>query len=132
MSKERQMDNRIPLGKLALGIVLLLVGILAFTDIMDMVELREIWRYWPVFLIFIGVSSEIDAFRERKSGGGGAIVAGIGVWFLFGNLHIFGLTRGTAMPLGIAVVGLSLILHALIDAPPQSKTTANKENDNDR
>ena len=125
------MDDRIPLGKLALGIVLLLVGILAFTDIMDMVELREVWRYWPVFLIFIGVSSEIEALRERRSGGG-AIVAGIGVWFLFGNLHLFGLSRGSAMPLGIAVVGLSMILHAILDAPPQSKNTANKENGNDR
>lgn len=127
------MDNKIPLGKLAVGIVLLLVGILGFTDILDLVDLREIWRFWPVFLIFIGVSSEIDALRERRSGGG-YIIAAIGVWLLFGNLHFFGLSRRGAMPLGIAVVGLGMILHALLDAPPSttSITNTNKENGNDR
>lgn len=127
------MDNKIPLGKLAVGIVLLLVGILGFTDIMDMIDLREIWRFWPVFLIFIGVSSEIDSLRER-TGGGGYIVAAIGVWLLFGNLHFFGLSRRGALPLGVAVVGLGMILHALVDAPPAPTppTITNKENGNDR
>lgn len=131
------MDNKIPLGKLAVGIVLLLVGILGFTDILDVIDLREIWRFWPVFLIFIGVSSEIDALRERRSGGG-YIVAAIGVWLLFGNLHLFGLGRRSAMPLGIAVVGLGMILHALVDAPASAATdtttttTTNKENGNGR
>jgi hypothetical protein len=128
------MNDRIPLGKLALGIVLLLVGILGFTDVLDVIDLRHIGRYWPVLLIFLGVSSEIEALRARRSGGGG-IVAGIGVWFLFGNLHLFGLSRGSAMPLGIAVVGLSVILHALLEAPPSAKTTTTgteKENGHER
>ena len=109
-------DNRIPLGKLAVGIVLLLVGFLSFTDYMEMFDLREIWRFWPVFLIFIGVSSEIDSLRERKAGGG-YILAAIGVWMLVANHHFFGLNHRTAFPLGIAVVGLGVILHALVDAP---------------
>lgn len=119
-------NNKIPLGKLAIGIVLLLVGVLGFTDILDMVDVREIWRFWPAFLIFIGVSSEIDALRERRSNGG-YIVAAVGVWLLFANHHFFGLTRGSAMPVGIAVVGLGVILHALVDAPAPAK----KENGND-
>jgi hypothetical protein len=117
-------DNRIPMGKLAVGIVLLLVGLLSFTDYMELFDLREIWRFWPVFLIFIGVSSEIDSLRQR-TGGGGYIVAAIGVWMLVANHHFFGLNHRTAFPLGIAVVGLGVILHALVDAPVPVK----KEND---
>ncbi|MDP9192553.1 MAG: DUF5668 domain-containing protein [Acidobacteriota bacterium] len=113
-------ENRIPLGKLAVGIVLLLVGLLSFTDYMEMFEFREIWRFWPVFLIFIGVSSEIDSLRQRTSGGG-YIVAAIGVWMLVANHHFFGLNHRTAFPLGIAVVGLGVILHALVDAPVPAK-----------
>lgn len=119
-------NNKIPLGKLAFGIVLLLVGTLAFTDYLDMLDVRDIVRFWPALLIFIGVSSEIDALRERKSGGG-YIIAAIGVWLLFATQHFFGLTHRTAMPLGIAVVGLGVILHALVDAPVAGK----KENGND-
>lgn len=120
-------DNRIPLGKLAVGIVLLLVGILSFTDYLDLVDLRHVWRFWPLLLIFIGVSSEIEALRKRQSGGG-YIVAAIGVWMLAANQHLFGLSHRSAMPLGIAVVGLGLILHALVDAPVPAK----KENHDDR
>lgn len=113
-------NARIPMGKLALGIVLLLVGILSFTDYMDLVDLREIWRFWPVLLIFIGVSSEVDSLRQRKTGGG-HILAAIGVWMLVANHRFFGLNHRTAFPLAIAVVGLGVILHALVDAPVSGK-----------
>jgi hypothetical protein len=116
MDNTTSTDNRIPMGKLAVGIVLLLVGLLSFTDYMEMFDLREIWRFWPVFLIFIGVSSEIDSLRQRTSGVG-YIVAAIGVWMLVANHHFFGLNHRTAFPLGIAVVGVGVILHALVDSP---------------
>lgn len=119
-------NNKIPFGKLAIGIVLLLVGVLGFTNFLDVFDVRDIVRFWPAVLIFIGVSSEIDALRERKSDGG-YIIAAIGVWLLFANHHFFGLTHRSALPLGIAVVGLGVILHALVDAPVPAK----KENGND-
>ena len=106
----------ISIGKLAVCIALLLVGILSFTDYIDVFDAHDLWRWWPVALIFIGVSTEVDALRQRRSSGG-YIVAAIGVWFLVGEQHIFGLSRGNAMPLGIAVVGLGLIVHALVDSP---------------
>jgi len=113
-------DQRIPLGKLAFGIALLLFGILGVTDFLHFFDVREIWRWWPVGLIFVGVSSEIDSLRARKSDGG-YIIAAVGVWLLAANLHLFGLRVRSAMPLGIAVVGLGVILHALIDAPVPAK-----------
>jgi hypothetical protein len=105
--------DRIPIGKLAVGIALLLVGILSFTDYIDAFDAHELWRFWPVLLIFIGVSTEVDALRQRRSSGG-YIVAAVGVWLLVANQHIFGLSHRSAMPLGIAVVGLGLIVHALV------------------
>ena len=113
-------DSRIPLGKLAVGIALLLVGLFSFTDYMNLLDLREMWRFWPVFLIFIGVSSEFDALRQRKDSGGHLLVA-IGVWMLVANHRFWGLNHRTAFPLAIAVVGLGVILHALVDAPVPSK-----------
>jgi len=113
-------EPRIPIGKLAVGLALVAVGILSFIDYLDLTDLRHIWRFWPVLLIFIGVSTEVDALRQRKSSGG-YIIAAIGVWFLAAKQHLFGLSHGSAMPLGIAVVGLGIILHALVDDPSLKK-----------
>jgi hypothetical protein len=114
----------IPLGKLVFGIVLLAVGILSFTDYLDITDLHRIWRFWPVLLIVGGLSSEIDSLRQRK-GGGGYILVAVGVWFLAGNQHFFGLTQRTAFPLGVAVAGLGLIVHSLV--VPDAKRIARKE-----
>jgi hypothetical protein len=123
---ESKPNNRIPFGKLAFGLVLMLVGLLSFTNYIDLIDIRQIWRWWPVFLIFIGLSNEIDSLRARKSDGGYIMVA-IGVWLLVANQHFFGLRHGTAFPIGIAVVGLGVIVHALVDAP----VSEHKENGND-
>ena len=120
------MDNKIPLGKLAFGIVLLVVGVVGFTDVLDRWDVREIVQYWPVLLIFLGVSSEIDALRQRKSGSGYVLIA-VGVWLLVAMQNYFGLTARGALPLAIAVVGLGVIVHALVDTPAPAK----KENGND-
>ena len=121
------MNKPIPFGQIAFGLALLAVGILSFTDWTDLMDIRDLWRWWPAVLIFIGVSTEIDSLRARKSDGG-YIIAAIGVWLLAANLHWFGLRTRSAMPLGIAVIGLGIILHALVDAP----VVAKKENGDER
>lgn len=118
---------RVPLGRLVFGLVLLLVGILSVTDQLDLIEADQIWRFWPVFLIVIGVSSELDSLRTR-AGGGGYIVAAIGVWLLIANHRFMGLTHRTAFPIAIAIAGLGVMLHALIDDPEAVKK-AKKENE---
>jgi len=107
-------------GRLVFGIVLVAVGVLAFVDAIDVWEPREIWRYWPVALIIIGLSNEIDALRTRRGDGGYVLVA-IGVWMLAATQEFLGLTYTTAFPLGIAVVGLGMILHALVGVEPNKK-----------
>ena len=111
-------------GKLVWGLALLTVGILGFLDAIDLYEVRGLWRYWPVLLIVLGVGSEADALAHRRSGGGYMLIA-VGVWLLAGTHHFLGLTHRSAFPLGVAVAGLGVIVHALIDAPQQPK----KENE---
>ena len=115
---------RVSMGKLAFGVVLLLIGIINFTDILDF-DVRDLWRWWPVFLIFIGLSSEIDSLRER-TGGGGYIVAAIGVWLLIANHRFLGLSHRSAFPIAVAITGLGVIVHALVDDPTAAKKKENK------
>ena len=108
-----QPESPISAGKLVFGIALLAVGILLFVDAIDVLDVREIWRYWPVFLIVLGVSSEIDAIRTRQ-GDGGYILIAIGVWLLAGSQEFLGLSYRSAFPLGVVVAGLGIIFHALL------------------
>ena len=113
-------ESRISAGKLVFGIALLAVGILLFVDAIDLWEPREIWRLWPVFLIVIGIGSEIDTLRTRKGDGGFVLIA-IGVWMLAGSLELFDLSYRSAFPLGVVVFGLGLITHALLGVQKKEK-----------
>jgi hypothetical protein len=44
---------------------------------------------------------------------------------LFANYHFFGLSHRSAFPLGIAVAGLGIILHAIFDAPTAAQAEKN-------
>jgi hypothetical protein len=112
--------------KLVLGLVLLAFGTLAFVDSTDLWYPGSWWRMWPLALIILGLASEIDAFRERR-GDGGSILIAIGLWFLAATQNILGLTHRTAFPVAIAVVGLFMAIHAVVDRPAAQKKESNNE-----
>lgn len=105
--------NPVPVGKLVFGLVLVAVGVLAFADAIDVFEVRDIWSWWPVILIVLGVSKEIDVLRARR-GDPGYILIAIGLWMLAATQHFLGLDYASAFPIGVAVAGLGIILHALV------------------
>ncbi len=106
----------IPIKKLVFGVCLVAVGVAAFLGSIDVWNVRHIGRFWPLILIAIGLSGEIEAIQRRK-GDGSYILLAIGCWMLVGTFGLFGLTHSSAMPVGIVVAGAALVLHALIDRP---------------
>ncbi len=109
---------RISADKLVIGIALIVVGIAGFLGAIDVLHTRDVWKLWPLFLIVIGLANEAEAIRKRRSDGGWILLA-IGTWFLIGNYHMFGLSRGSAMPVGVIVAGAAIALHAIIDKPAE-------------
>jgi hypothetical protein len=107
-------------SKLVFGLLLLFVGIAGFFDAIDWWEIGSLWSWWPVGLIAIGLSNEISALRQRNSDGGSVMIA-IGVWLLIGTHHFFGLNPRTAFPVGVAIFGLGMLLHAIVDRPNSRK-----------
>lgn len=111
--------------KLVFGLLLVGFGIVAFLGTVDL------WNSWmpfgllPLALVALGLASEADAFRARRSSGGAILVA-IGVWLLIGNHDLFGLSHRTAFPVAVAVVGLFMTLHALVDRPAAVQTKENE------
>jgi len=116
---------RIPVGKLVVGIVLLSLGVAMLLDRIDAWEFGTLWRYWPLILIAIGLANAYEAFRRRQ-GDGSYFLLGAGLWMLAGSFHLFGLTYSSAFPIGIIVVGLGAVVHAIIDVPPAAKENGNE------
>lgn len=114
-------EQRLPMGKLAVGIGLLTIGILGFTEAIEIWNPRRLWRFWPLILIFIGTANEWDTLVRRRGSGGYVLIA-IGTWMLVGNNEYFGLDHGSAIPVGIAIVGLGLITHALFGVQNADKS----------
>lgn len=117
-------ERRFSAGKLGLGLVLLVAGIATFSDAIDIWDARDLVHYWPVLPIVIGLFSEVESLSKRTSDGGYFLIA-FGVWMLFGTQHYFDLNPRTAFPLGIIIVGLGVMLHAIVDRPEK----AEKENE---
>ena len=118
-------DGRFPVSKLIFGLILIAVGVLAFIDAIDLWNPRLLWRLWPVGVIVLGLASEVEALVARRDSGGSLLI-GFGVWMLAGMHHVFGLSYRTAFPLGFAVVGLFMVLHALVDKPEVKKENNNE------
>jgi hypothetical protein len=117
-------------GKLTLGLVLLTIGILASLDSLDIWNAGRIWEYWPVLLIALGLAHEVDAIRHRRRKSGYVLLA-VGVWMLIGTQHFFDLSVRSAFPIGVVVVGLGVLLHAIIDQPVAAIESTNTENTHD-
>ncbi|HEX6897042.1 MAG TPA: DUF5668 domain-containing protein, partial [Bryobacteraceae bacterium] len=72
---------------LVLGSIIVLVGLGLLLDNMGIVQFRDIWRYWPVFLIVYGVSRILSCQAVSSLVWGGAITL-IGAFLLLDNLEI--------------------------------------------
>ena len=117
MNEETQ---RFSAGKLTAGMALVAIGIAG------LMQSRDLWRYWPLLLIFMGLGQEADAIRTRRDSGGVFLIA-VGLWMLCGSLRLFGLDYGDAFPIGVTVVGLGLVLHALLGITDKKKETPREQ-----
>jgi hypothetical protein len=114
-------------GKLVLGLLLIAIGIGGFLDAIDVWEVGNLWSWWPLGLIALGLVNEVSALQQRRSDGGSTLIA-VGVWMLIGSHHFFGLNNHTAFPIGIAIFGLGMLLHAVVDRPRIEKKKEEKLN----
>jgi hypothetical protein len=96
----------IGLGVIAVGVLFLLknVGVLYFDDL---------WQYWPVILIVVGISKLANT-HSASSVTSGLIIGGIGTVFLLRNLgYIYGDVWQYLWPGILIAVGLSILVKHL-------------------
>ena len=110
--RRRRWENRGPGAGIALGGIIVLVGLALLLDNMGIVSFRDVWRYWPVLLIVYGVSRVLSCHRTSGYIWGGAIAL-IGTFLLLDNLDVVFFNAALIWPLVIIAFGLSMLVRAI-------------------
>ena len=95
-----------------MGTVVVAVGLILLLDNLGIIPAHDLWDYWPVILIALGVTRILDSHSQATMIWGG-MVAGIGGLFLLRNLHIFYFNFDFFWPLIVIAVGASMLLRGL-------------------
>jgi predicted membrane protein len=110
--RRRSEHRHSPASGIVVGSIIVLVGLALLLDNMGLVSFRDLWRYWPVFLIVFGVSRILSCRRPSGYVWGGAMAL-IGAFLLLDNLDVIQFNFAYIWPLIIIAVGLSMLVRAI-------------------
>jgi predicted membrane protein len=106
---EQQMGTRsqrrgMPAGILS-GSALIVIGVLFLLDHMDVIHLGNLWKFWPMILIVLGIS-KLLVEHNRVSG---VLLILVGMYFQLNHLGILNLSWNTFWPILLIVGGILMI-----------------------
>lgn len=104
--------RRVDASALAVGLVMIFIGLALTVDRLDIVEFDDYWRYFPLILIAFGLARLLSP-RQGRGRGGGLWLLMIGIWLQINMLEAFGFHWGNSWPLLLVAVGLSMAVGAV-------------------
>ena len=110
--------NRFPLnGKTVDGLILIAIGILFGLQSLGWIDGFEIWEFWPLILIVVGINHVI---RPRQPGHRtwGIFEIAFGLFFLLRTLGVFWISFWKVWPIFFVFAGLHLIWQAWYSRRP--------------
>jgi predicted membrane protein len=100
-------DN-LPRGSL-FALMLIMAGAALFLDNLGILPIRDIRAYWPIFIVFWGVSM----FERMKSPVAGIWAIAMIAWgslLILGNLHVLRVTGSIFWPVMLIAFGVSMLM----------------------
>jgi len=94
------------------AIVLIAVGAIFFLNNLHIFYIHDIFRYWPVALIAVGVFRVIDSATSMGKVGGGILIA-VGGLLLSSNLGYLSVGWGDFWPLVLIAIGVLMLTSRL-------------------
>ncbi len=105
----RRRHRRSPGSRLFGAIFLIGAGVLLFLDNVGVLPIRNIWDYWPLILIGIGIAKFLGC-RSNSQRLVGVLLVGFGSLFLLMNLGVLHIhTRDGSWPLALLLIAFGLI-----------------------
>lgn len=102
-------------GQLVMGILLVLIGAGFLADRLGYWVADDLWRYWPVILIALGLGKVIDADGGRRRSGVWLLM--IGGIFLLDTFDV--LELHDSWPLFIVAAGIMTLWRAIAPRAPR-------------
>lgn len=96
------------------GVICIGLGALFLLQNFGMVDAGELSSWWPLVLIGFGVASLV-APRDAGDPAGGAILIGLGAFFLLRNIHVIDWRFRDVWPALLILAGASLVVRSLAE-----------------
>jgi len=94
------------------ALIVIAAGVLLFLDNINVFHFRDVWRFWPVALIALGLAKLFDS-----RGTGARVWAGmwilVGTAFLLDHLGIWRVSWNVIWPLALIGLGVMMLMNAL-------------------
>jgi len=103
----RRRHRSTPVERIIPALVLIAVGALFFLSNLHIIYFQDIWRFWPLILIAVGLAKLVDA-ADGGNITAGVILLAVGGLFLAGNFGFLYLSWNTFWPL--ILIGLGLLM----------------------
>ncbi len=94
------------------GAIVVAVGVLLLLDNLGIYRFHDIWQYWPVLLIALGMSRIVDS-RTPSGWIWGGMVTLVGAFLLLDTLDIFPFSFAMYWPVLLIAFGVSVLVRAL-------------------
>jgi uncharacterized membrane protein HdeD (DUF308 family) len=99
--------------QLMLGLVLLGLGGIFLLDQMELLDIYDLWHYWPLAMVLVGLNKMIG-YPSAKDFTNGLWTMYVGFW-LFANFeHLLGLDFFNSWPYLVIGLGITMIIKPFI------------------
>ncbi len=95
------------------GLTLIAIGGLFLLDRMDVLDVRQFWHLWPVFIALTGINKMVSAEKNSQFVHGAFRVV-LAFWLYASLEHLWGWSFRTSWPLLLIGFGLSIVLSSFI------------------
>lgn len=100
-------------GRRLTGLVLIVVGATFFLDQCGFIAVQDLWHYWPLMLVVVGVVRMAEAPHARDLIGGAWSIL-IGLW-LFANFEGWsGMDFDNSWPVLLVAWGITLVFSPVV------------------